>query len=79
MEILVSAKVQALDGTGTLRFVPKRLRERIMLPLVMYEFKKNIERDFTIWENKAYREYPLLNAADGNILQFRRYCTQFYC
>ena len=80
VDVLVSAKVQALDddGVGALRLVPKRLREKIMLPLVLYEFKKNIERDFMVWENKAYREYPLLNAADGDILQFRRYCTQFY-
>lgn len=81
VEILVSAKVQALDEAGTIKalgLVPKDLREKIMLPLVMYEFRKNIERDFSVWENKAYREYPLLNETDGNILQFRRYCTQFY-
>ena len=57
---------------------PKRIAREIMLPLVMYEFKKNIENDFMIWENKAYRPYPLLNEADGEILNFRRYCTQFY-
>ena len=80
VSLLVSAKVQALDGTGigALRLVPRRWREHFMLPLVMYEFKKNIERDFMVWENKAYRERPLLNGADGEIMKFRRYCTQFY-
>ena len=80
VDILVSAKVQALDGGGIKGFnlVPKRLREKIMLPLVMYEFKKNIENDFMVWENKVYRPYPLLNESDGEILKFRRYCTQFY-
>ena len=80
VDILVSAKVQALDDGGIkgLNRLPKRLREKVMLPLVMYEFKKNIENDFMIWENKVYREYPLLNEADGEILKFRRYCTQFY-
>ena len=80
VDILVSAKVQALDGGGIpgLKAVPKRLREKLMLPLVMYEFKKNIENDFMVWENKAYRPYPLLNEADGEILKFRRFCTQFY-
>lgn len=80
VDILVSAKVQALPDSGVraLRVVPRALREKLMLPIVMYEFKKNIERDFTVWENKAYREYPLLTAADGDILAFRRYCQQFY-
>ena len=80
VDILVSAKVQAIDAGGIagLNRVPRRLRERIMLPLVMYEFKKNIENDFMIWENKTYREYPLLNEADGDILRFRRFCMQFY-
>ena len=80
VDILVSAKVQALDGGGIrgLNLVPRGLREKMMLPLVMYEFKKNIENDFMIWENKAYRPYPFLNDADGEILNFRRYCTQFY-
>ena len=80
VDILVSAKVQALDGGGIKGFnlVPKRLREKIMLPLVMYEFKKNIENDFMVWENKVYRPYPLLIESDGEILKFRRCCTQFY-
>ncbi len=80
VEILVSAKVQALDGGGikAIRLVPKKWRQKINLPLVMYEFKRNIERDFMVWENKAYIEYPLLTEADGEILKFRRYCQQFY-
>ena len=53
-------------------------RQEITLPLVMYEFRKNIERDFMVWENKAYNEYPLLTEADGEIFKFRRYCQQFY-
>ena len=80
VDVLVSAKVQALDdgGINALNLLPRRLREKIILPLVMYEFKKNIEKDFMIWENKAYNERPLLNKADGDILMFRRYCKQFY-
>ena len=81
VEILVSAKVQALDGSGikAIRLVPKSWRQKITLPsLVMYEFRKNIERDFMVWENKAYNEYPLLTEADGEIFRFRRYCQQFY-
>ena len=64
-------------GSFTLNLVPKGLREQIMLPLVMYEFKK-IGKDFMIWENKAYHEHPMLNKADGDIFKFRHYCKQFY-
>ena len=80
VSLLVSAKVQALDSTGVraLAMVPKQLREKIMVLLVMYEFKKNIERDFVVWENKAYKERPLLNKADGDIMKFGRYCNQIY-
>ena len=80
MDILVSAKIQVLDGGGikALNLLPRRLREKILLPLVMYEFRKNIERDFMIWENKAYHERPQLNKADGDIFKFRHYCKQFY-
>ncbi len=49
-----------------------------MPPLVLYEFKRKIERDFMVWENKSYNERPMLNKTDGDILKFRRYCTQFY-
>ena len=78
VDVLVSAKVQALDGDGFLRHVPKKILEAFMLPLVLYEFKKNIERDFMVWENKSYNERPMLNKTDGDILKFRRDCTQFY-
>ena len=80
VDILVSAKVQVLDDGGikALKLLPRRLREKILLPLVMYEFRKNIERDFMVWENKAYKERPMLNKSDGDILKFRRYCRQYY-
>ena len=44
----------------------------------MYEFKKNIEKDFVAWDNKAYIERTLLNLADGEIMRFRHFCRQFY-
>lgn len=64
--------------SALLRVVPGALRQRLLLPLVMYEFKKNIEKNFVVWDSKAYRERPLLNRADGEIMKFRNYCAQFY-
>ena len=85
VDILVSAKVRAARFesespsfvTWCLRLVPGGLRQRFLHPLVMYEFKKNIEKDFVVWDNKMYAERPLLNRAD-EIMKFRNYCTQFY-
>ena len=87
VDILVSAKVQALERfnkashsivSRTLSFIPGRLRQRLIHPLVMYEFKKNIEKDFVVWDNQAYTERPMLNQADGEIMKFRHLCREFY-
>ena len=42
------------------------------------EGARTIEQDIPIWENKRYRERPLLSDADGPIMQFRRWYHQFY-
>ena len=34
--------------------------------------------DVEIWENKTYREVPLLCADDGPIMKLRKWYTQFY-
>ncbi len=84
VDILVSAKVQLLERidsasnsfvTRTLLLIPQGLRQRLLLPLVMQEFKKSIEKDFVVWDNKAYSDLPLLNRADGQIMKFRKFRT----
>ena len=39
---------------------------------------RTLEQDFPIWENKCYRERPLLCEGDGPIQEFRRWARQFY-
>ena len=39
---------------------------------------KQLGEDIPIWENKRYREQPLLCDGDGPIAEFRRWCQQFY-
>lgn len=41
-------------------------------------FPPDFEKDIEIWERKAYKEHPVLSAADGPIIPFRRWATQFY-
>jgi len=35
-------------------------------------------QDVPIWENKVYRERPLVTKADGPVVQYRRWFRQFY-
>ena len=34
--------------------------------------------DMIVWNNKRYREQPLLCDGDGEILKWRKYFSQFY-
>ena len=34
--------------------------------------------DFPVWENKVYRERPLLSSADGPFMFYRKWARQFY-
>ena len=49
-----------------------------LLKLAMREGSHTIDQDVPIWENKAYRPQPLLSAADGPIMRYRRWARQFY-
>jgi hypothetical protein len=35
-------------------------------------------QDFPVWENKLYRERPILSSADGPFMRFRKWARQFY-
>jgi hypothetical protein len=41
-------------------------------------FCAGVSQDIPIWENKVYRERPLLSEADGPIPLYRRWARQFY-
>jgi nitrite reductase/ring-hydroxylating ferredoxin subunit len=57
-----------------------RGNEEVMVELraQMEEQAKVVLQDFPIWENKMYRERPILCANDGPILEYRRWAKQFY-
>lgn len=48
------------------------------LEAYMAEHAVFAEQDFEIWENKKFRAKPPLCAADGPIVEFRRWAQQFY-
>jgi len=45
---------------------------------IIRDIVKQMNEDIPIWENKVYREHPLLCDGDGPIPEYRRWCTQFY-
>ena len=36
------------------------------------------QQDIDIWERKRFQPRPVLSRADGKIMEFRRFCRQFY-
>ncbi len=42
------------------------------------EIARQLEQDKPVWENKIFLERPLLCDGDGPIMQFRKYCKNFY-
>ena len=45
---------------------------------IIRDIVKQMNEDIPIWENKVYRERPLLCDGDGPIAEYRRWCRQFY-
>ncbi len=61
-----------------LRFLPPRLRTRIMNRILIAAQKHDVLQDVAIWGRKQYWPDPALCRSDGPIGKFRRYCEQFY-
>jgi 3-ketosteroid 9alpha-monooxygenase subunit A len=61
-----------------LKIVGDRSRTEGYVGLYMKNLKAGFEDDIQIWENKLYREQPVLCDGDGPITQLRRWYSQFY-
>ena len=61
-----------------MRFLPPRLRTRLMNELILWSQKRDVMQDVAIWSRKRYRPQPRLCRSDGEIGLYRRYCEQFY-
>jgi phenylpropionate dioxygenase-like ring-hydroxylating dioxygenase large terminal subunit len=49
-----------------------------LLEAYMADVAGQIDRDKPIWENKLYRDQPMLCEEDGPIPEYRRWASQFY-
>ena len=61
-----------------LRFIPMRLRHKVMNQIILSAQKRDVLQDVTIWSRKRYRPRPRLSRSDGEVMTYRRYCRQFY-
>ena len=61
-----------------LRFLPMKLRHRLLNHVMLWSQRKDVLQDVIIWGKKKYRPRPRLSRADGEIAKYRRYCQQFY-
>ena len=55
--------------------------EEEILPVaqaICRDLVRQVGEDIPIWENKLYRESPVLCDGDGPIAGYRRWCMQFY-
>ena len=61
-----------------LRFVPLKLRHRLMNRIMLRAQIQDVRQDVIIWGKKRYRPRPRLSGSDGEVMAYRRYCRQFY-
>jgi 3-ketosteroid 9alpha-monooxygenase subunit A len=62
----------------SLKLAGDRKKTEALVELYMNNLKSGFEDDLRIWENKLYRETPVLCDGDGPITQLRRWYRQFY-
>ncbi len=61
-----------------LGFLPPALRAPVMNRILAPMQKRDVLQDVRVWSRKQYRPRPRLARSDGEIMQFRAYCRQFY-
>ncbi len=61
-----------------LGFLPTGWRAPLMNRFIVTRQQQDVQQDVVIWQRKKFLPRPRLNRADGEILAFRDYCSQFY-
>jgi phenylpropionate dioxygenase-like ring-hydroxylating dioxygenase large terminal subunit len=54
------------------------LIENAARALLVRQFERELAKDVAFWESKRYLARPAIDASDGPIGEFRRFCRQFY-
>src|SRR5207248_1935689 len=67
-----------IRGVVNLRRLDDPIVTEQILELFYRAYVIDFAMDFPVWENKVYRERPLLSTADGPFMSYRRWARQFY-
>ena len=82
--MLVNAHTMIDENTLDLRFgvsikpTKDAARDEQIKKMYVENLTTGFLEDVQIWENKCYRDTPLLCAEDGNIMRLRKWYAQFY-
>ena len=61
-----------------LGWLPKGIRARLTNYITLEGQVRDVEQDIPIWNRRTFHDRPVLSSADGQIMLYRRYCSQFY-
>ena len=61
-----------------LGWLPRRIRARLTNYVALEGQVRDVAQDITIWTRRTFHDRPVLSSADGKIMLYRRYCSQFY-
>lgn len=75
VELNLAVSVKRTAATASRRFT---LVEDAARALLIRQFERELLKDKAFWESKRYLARPAIDASDGPIGEFRRYCRQFY-
>ena len=82
MELVLASQTQETDQVSRsilgLGFLPKRIRARLTNYMMLQVQVNDVEQDLPVWNRRIFRPRPVLSSADGKVMLFRRYCSQFY-
>ena len=82
MELVLASQMQEIDRPKRfivgLGFLPKGIRARVTNRIMLSQQAKDVRQDIPVWACKCFRPRPVLSRADGPIMEFRRFCRQFY-
>ena len=82
VELVLVSQMQEIRNpkrpVAGLRFIPLKLRHRLMNHIMLWAQRRDVLQDVIIWGKKQYRPRPRLSRSDGEVPTYRQYCRQFY-
>ena len=61
-----------------LAILPRKFAIRLIASRAIVAYAHDVKQDFDVWNNKVYVHPPSLAQGDGPIVQYRKWCRQFY-